>query len=353
MSSNPLSDTGAASKITAFESLLQECVVCGVAVVDPKGTIAAMTPEAKHALLADDTSREIQTIHDLPESIRSIIRKVQTTGASIIDRPTAEGIVATAILVRAGMEEGAVVVTFKKIAPSQGIGSSLQRLDRLASVGLLSASMAHEIRNALVALKTFVDLLVEKNKDLELTDVVRREVNRVDAIIARMLNFASPSTPAFTEIHLHELLEHSLRLVKHRVSDKLVSFERHFNAVSDTLVADRHQLEQAFVNILFNAVEAMKGEGTLTVTTESRMDAAPVRDHDPTRQLRIRIADTGIGIPTDNLNQIFDPFFTTKSSGTGLGLAVTRRIVEDHKGTIQVESLPGKGSAFIIVLPAS
>lgn len=326
--------------------------MCGLMVIDPKGNIVALTPETKQ-VLADDASREPRTILDLPDSIRSIVRKVQTTGKAIVDHPAAANIVATAIPVHTGTEDGTVVVTLKKIISSQGIGSNLQRLDRLASVGLLSASMAHEIRNALVALKTFVDLLVEKNKDLELADVVRREVGRVDAIIARMLNFASPSATAYAEIHMHELLDHSLRLVKHRVNEKLISFERHFNADSDALIADRHGLEQAFVNIMFNAIDAMKGEGTLTVSTESTIDTRSARDRGPVRQLRITIADTGVGIPTDNLNQIFDPFFTTKSSGTGLGLPVTRRIVEDHKGTIRVESLPGKGSAFIIVLPAS
>jgi len=170
-----------------------------------------------------------------------------------------------------------------------------------------------------------------------------------------MLKFATPARPAFSSVRLHNLLEHSLRLVQHRVANGSIVFQSTFNASPDTLNGDEHQLEQALVNVLFNAVDAMKSEGTLTVATDLIRDesAAPLHEGVPQKLLRIKITDTGMGISSDNLGQIFEPFFTTKQNGTGLGLAVTRRIIEEHHGAIHVESCPGKGTTFIVLLPAN
>jgi len=118
------------------------------------------------------------------------------------------------------------------------------------------------------------------------------------------------------------------------------------------LDGDSYQLEQAFVNLLLNAVEAINVNGSLTVTTESIADGeGQLREGESRRWMRIRISDTGAGITSENMGRLFEPFFTTKLNGTGLGLAVTRRIIEEHNGTIQVESQPGQGTTFTLLLP--
>ena len=128
--------------------------------------------------------------------------------------------------------------------------------------------MAHEIKNGMVAIKTFVDLLAQKGQDAELTEVVRRELQRINAIVTQMLRFAAPNRAAFTTVRVHELLDHSLRLLQHQISGKLISLQRHYQAEPDTVRGDDAQLQQAFMNLLLNALEAMGTNGVLTVDTE-------------------------------------------------------------------------------------
>jgi signal transduction histidine kinase len=251
-----------------------------------------------------------------------------------------------------GAHEKKLMVLLKDFSSAKKLEQSLRRLDRLASAGTLSAGMAHEIRNALVAIKTFTDLLLEKNKDDELADIVSHEMDRMVAMVSQILKFAVPSHPVFAPISVHKILERCLLLAEHRVEGRQIVFERKFQAEKDVLEGDGHQIEQAFVNLLLNAVEAINGMGTLTVTTELVGSAnGQLREGESRRWMRTRISDTGSGITAENMGRLFEPFFTTKQNGTGLGLAVTRRIIEEHHGTIQVESHAGKGTTFTVLLP--
>ncbi|MDD5139905.1 MAG: ATP-binding protein [Verrucomicrobiales bacterium] len=221
----------------------------------------------------------------------------------------------------------------------------MQRLDRLANLGMLSAGMAHEIKNGMVAIKTFVDLLLEKNQDAELGEVVRHELKRINAIATQMLRIAAPNHAAFQTVRIHEVLDHSLRLLRPQISVKLIALKKHYRAGADTVLGDDAQLQQVFMNLLLNALEAMGPNGTLTVSTEM------AGSEKGGRVLKIQIQDTGVGIKPENVNRLFEPFFTTKKNGTGLGLAISHRIVLEHRGTIQVRSEPGKSSVFSLSLP--
>jgi signal transduction histidine kinase len=250
----------------------------------------------------------------------------------------------------------AVAVLLTQLDSIEKLERHIQRLDRLANIGTLSASMAHEIKNALVPVKTFVDLLLEKNPNAELAGTVRREMSRMDAIIYRLLKPAAAAKPEFCTVHLHELLEHSLRVVQHRTEGKSIAFDSKLAASPDTLEGNDQLLEQAFLNLLLNAVEAIESQGHLRVQTEIVTEDArlPQRLAEAApRFLRVQIIDSGVGILPENIHSIFDPFFTTKESGTGLGLAVTRGIIEDHSGIIGVESKPRHGTTFTVLLPTS
>jgi signal transduction histidine kinase len=181
-------------------------------------------------------------------------------------------------------------------------------------------------------------------------------VGRIDAIVSRMLRFAGPARPEFSKLRLHEVLDNSLRLVQPQLEERLISLNRSFGATPDVVRGDDAQLQQAFMNLFLNALEAMGPNGTLSVSTGS---FAPAAGSDrpgtlldkPTLQVSVR--DTGAGIATEVLPRLFEPFFTTKSNGTGLGLAITRRIILQHHGTIGVQSQPGQGTEFQIVLPTA
>ncbi len=223
---------------------------------------------------------------------------------------------------------------------------NLRRLDRLANLGLVSASVAHEIKNGLVSINVFIELLLQKGDDPEMTTVVRRELKRIDSLVTQMLRFAAPKPRAFADTRVHQVLDHSLRLLEHQMSGAMITLERRFQAENDLLRADESQLQQAFMNLLLNAVEAVGNNGTLTIAT------GMARGVDGTQRLNVSIRDTGLGITPENLAHLYEPFFTTKKNGTGLGLSITRRIVEEHRGTIEVQSEPGRGSTFIISLLA-
>jgi two-component system, NtrC family, nitrogen regulation sensor histidine kinase GlnL len=348
----------------SFENMLQHSVACGVLAVDPDGSIIALTPEAGRSLHLSAVQEQFLSLQTLPSPVQSLIREARAEGRPVYDRPMAlssndSGMPAmsvSAIPVPRGKHGISVIVVLKDISSLGNMEQNLRRLDRLASVGTLSAGMAHEIKNALVAVKTFVDLLLEKSPDPEFSGTVRRELGRVDSIVGDILKFAAPAQPTFSPVRLHEILDHSLRLVQQRTESQQVSFKREFNASPDSLNGDDHQLEQAFVNLLFNAIEAISSQGALTVSTDLLSDEPQARLHEgggsPTR-LRVKITDTGIGISPENMARIFEPFFTTKQEGTGLGLTVTRRIIEEHSGTVHVESQPGKGTTFIILVPTS
>jgi signal transduction histidine kinase len=341
-----------------FETTLQKSVECGLLLINSDGRIANWNPDAAVIFSLPNSGANV-SIQTLPVAIQSAVREARQTRQTITDRKIAlsdsDEATLSAMPIESGAQNVSVVIAIKKFSDSTRVGESLRQLDRLSTVGMLSACMAHEIKNALVAVKTFADLLLEKKQEAELAGIVRREMDRVDAIVSQMLKFSAPSRRILSPLRLHELLDHSLRLVRHRVEHKFINFNREFNALPDGFAGDKHQLEQAFLNLLFNAVEAIGEEGAVNVTTEvisGESDGQLREGERAPKILQIKVSDTGSGITAENLNHMFEPFFTTKQNGTGLGLAVTRRIIEEHNGSIRVESAPGNGTTFVVLLPA-
>jgi len=338
-----------------FEDLLQTSCACGVLSIDAGGVVTFLSPEAEKILrLSGDKSHPVK----LPATLQALVAEAQAAGHGVTDRkivldPDRGRSPSISVTVMpAGSQEKKVIVLLKDFSSTKKLEHSLRRLDRLASAGTLSAGMAHEIRNALVAVKTFIDLLLEKNKDDDLAEIVGHEMGRMVSMVSQILKFAVPAQPVFSAVSVHRIIERTLLLAEHRVEGRQIAFERQFLAEKDVLEGDSHQLEQAFVNLLLNAVEAINGNGALTVATELIADGeGQMREGEPRRWMRIRISDTGAGITAENMERLFEPFFTTKQNGTGLGLAVTRRIIEEHNGSIQVESQPGKGTTFTLLLP--
>ena len=334
-------------------SLLQECLACGVLVVNARGRIVACTPEAA-AHLRDKTERlrngPLNSLPaPLPHLIRNTFRSGQpVTNLEIVLKASRRGAATlrASILPVKTRAPAQVVVVLNNLTSAPVFEQNMRRLDRLASLGTLSASMAHEIKNGMVAIKTFVDLLLEKKgQDLELTEVVSRELQRINAIVTQMLRFAATKGPTFTTVHVHELLDHSLRVLHHQIAGKSISVQRHYGARLDAVRGDDAQLQQVFINLLLNALEAMETKGTLSVGTET------TEGQRGTPSLVIHVQDNGVGIARENLGRLFEPFFTTKKNGTGLGLAISQRIAHEHRGNIQARSEINQGSTFTVSLP--
>jgi nitrogen-specific signal transduction histidine kinase/uncharacterized membrane protein len=254
---------------------------------------------------------------------------------------------------------GALVV-LTDITALKRLELQIRRSDRLASIGTLSAGMAHEIKNPLVSIKTFAQLLPERYQDSDFRDtfsnLIGHEIDRIDSLVNQLLRFARPAKPVLAPMHVHDVLEKSLKLVGHRLYQKEIKLTRSWQADVDTIRADADQLEQVFLNFFLNAMDAMKRGGELRVATEIHaatewVTAISGTHGDSHEILRISVRDDGEGIRKEDIPHVFDPFFTTKDYGTGLGLSVVHGIIQEHGGQIEVESELKKGTAFHILLP--
>ena len=334
-------------------SLLQECLACGVLVVGARERVVACTAEAAGHLHARAARLKNASINSLPAPLPELIRAAAKGGKAVtnleIEIKASRG---GAIRLRASIlpvkspAPSQVIVVLNNLTSAPIFEQNLRRLDRLASLGSLSASMAHEIKNGMVAIKTFVDLLAQKNQEAELTEVVGRELQRINTIVTQMLRFAAPKAATHAPVRVHDLLDHSLRLLQHQISAKMILLRKNYQAQPDTVRGDDAQLQQVFMNLLLNAIEAMGANGVLTVGTEI------TGGEQGARIMKICIQDTGVGIPSENHGRLFEPFFTTKKNGTGLGLAISKRIMLEHHGAIEVQSETGQGSLFTLALPA-
>ncbi len=227
--------------------------------------------------------------------------------------------------------------------------SYIRRADRLASLGTLTAGLAHEIRNPLVAIKTFTQLLPERLEDEEFRNhflnIASSEVDRISALIGELLEFAKPSDPKFEYEDINSILDGMILLVSTEAKKKQINIVKTYESNLPFVKADREQIKQVFLNVLLNSLEATSERGVITVKTRSFLKPGGER------YIQIEFTDTGRGIPAEHLEDIFTPFFTTKQKGSGLGLSISHQIIQDHRGYIDVESELKKGSSFYVNLP--
>ena len=218
--------------------------------------------------------------------------------------------------------------------------------EKLASIGRLSAGIAHEINNPLTGVLTFAHLLKQKKNNIEEDindlDVIIRETTRVREIVKGLLDFAR-QTPFKKEfLNINDVLHQILKLIRNQKEFRSIVIEENYSKNILDCYCDKNQLQQVFLNIILNAGEAIANKGTIKIVTSIK------KNHTV-----ISINDTGSGIKKDNLNKIFDPFYTTKpvGKGTGLGLSISYGIIQQHGGYIECESEEGKGTTFNIFLP--
>ncbi|RJP18258.1 MAG: HAMP domain-containing protein [Candidatus Abyssobacteria bacterium SURF_5] len=250
----------------------------------------------------------------------------------------------------------------------------MQRRNRLAALGELSAGVAHEIRNPLGIIKNSAEMLRDRIQDdakrRELTDFIVEEVARLNKVVTDFLLFARPLEPDLEPVDINTVLEHTLAFLKSDSRPDQVRIERKLAEGLPKVLADPEQCRQVFLNLFMNAFQAMNGKGTISVETRpspqpplfpertpESNDYSPAFPsssvQEPKKMVDVVISDTGTGIQTELLPRIFDPFFSTKDEGAGLGLSLVHKIIENHNGRIKVTSKPGAGTTFIISLPVA
>jgi ammonium transporter, Amt family len=223
--------------------------------------------------------------------------------------------------------------------------------EKLAALGKLSAGIAHEIRNPLTSIKILIhsladEMATEASREKDLA-VIEAAIGQVNNIIKQFLDFARPRPPSPEPMDVRAVLEETLALLVYEMDAQRVSLERNYGPDLPPVPMDREQMKQVFLNLLLNAIQAMEGGGAVKIHTRLK----PHRGDGKDRFAEIAIRDSGPGMPPEIRDKIFEPFFSTKEEGIGLGLPIAQRIVEEHGGEIRVESSPGEGTTFSVILP--
>lgn len=349
-----------------YNEILVDSLVSGVVAASHDGNVTVFNREAQRITRLSPSTVLNHDRGSLPTILAELLNTTLTRGQGLRDQelllPTPSGdavpirVSSSVFYGHTGKLLGAFLV-INDLTTVKQLEHQIRRTDRLASLGTLAAGMAHEIKNPLVSIKTFTQLLPERYDDSDFREtfssLVGGEVKRIDSIVNQLLRFSRPSKPVLSPTALHEILQSGLKLIQQQLRAKNIHLATTFTSLPDRINADGDQLSQAFINFFLNAIESIQEGGSLTVTTAH---ASVLRPDDARGQINdetivVSIQDTGEGITPENLTHIFDPFFTTKSQGTGLGLSVAHGIIHDHGGTIDVKSEPGSGTTFTLAFP--
>ncbi len=226
----------------------------------------------------------------------------------------------------------------------------MRRVDRLSSLGQLSAGVAHEIRNPLASINFNIQLLSKRvpldEKSRRIVENSLAGVDRIKGLVKGMLDFSRPAPPQLKKESIHRALEDAVALMDSQFAKHGIRVVMNLADEVPDIVFDNRQIQQVFVNMLLNAMQAMPEGGTVTIETRVGGETKEL-----SRYLSVYISDTGIGIPRENFSKIFDPFFTTKPEGTGLGLSIAHKILEQHGALMEIRSRIGQGTMFIVRFP--
>ncbi len=353
------------TRLQVFHENIVHSISSGVFTADAMGCVTSFNPAAQEATgytiahVAGRPWREVFNWHPTQQSDEQLNGAVSTTTRFEVECKRADGnrlILGMTLspLHEQGKQAGLVGV-FKDLTQIRDLEEEMRRKDWLASLGEMSAGMAHEIRNPLGALAGAMQMLRKDatgdETNCRLMDIAIREATRLDNIITEFLQYARPPALNLAEHDLNKVLAETLDLVQHeaRTRTNIIIVTSLATGALAALV-DQDQIRQVFWNMATNAFEAMPEGGQLTISTSCRHVDVGGRKGDV---IEIAFQDTGEGIPKQNLDKIFLPFFTTKKEGSGLGLAAVHRIVDLHGGWIKVESQERHGSRFVVCMPHS
>jgi signal transduction histidine kinase len=245
------------------------------------------------------------------------------------------------------------ILTLVDVTEAAEAERGLRRQESLAAVGQATAQVAHEIRNPLGSIRLGVSMLrdsVSDQEGLNTIELVERGIKHLNKLVVDVAQFSRRKALEQQNVNLHQLIDHSLDLVADKIREKETPIDK--NLSPETMIGhwDPDQLNQVFVNIIANAIDASPKKNPVSITTQV-VDEVYEDTTTAIRKARVTIADHGMGMDKATIERIFEPFFSTKKRGTGLGLAIVKQIVEQHDGTISVESEPEKGTRFVIDLP--
>ena len=367
---------------TYRDNILQS-LKSGVIVVDINEEVTLINNEANRILGLKGTSSSEKILKRLGKDTHQLLRHTLNNDAeyqnleTFIDRKNRKvpcSMTITKLKTEDGQKLGSLII-LTDTTELKLLQTEKQHADRLCYLGALAANIAHEIKNPLVAINTYFQLLPHKKDDHEFHNgfqkIALKEIRRINRIIEDMLDLAKPSEPVTQPIDPHSAILDTINFLRDTAAEKGVEITSVLEEKRCALIADEDKIKQVLLNILQNSLEALPRNGSIKVSTSFMNDlsefkrmaklnpnsvffsfASPfLRDPNDTQYFVIKISDNGAGIPAEKTSHIFEPFFTNKDKGTGLGLAMVYRIIKDHEGAIYIESREGAGTDFYISLP--
>jgi signal transduction histidine kinase len=338
-------------EMTKFNEDILKNIDIGIMTTDRGGRLLTLNKSGKEILEKYD---DIPILEELElQTLQTIDRKY-----SINQMITLNGSGGKTIYIDAGTsllrkEDGSfygAICSFNDISERKIIENNLIRVDRLASVGQFAAGLAHEIRNPLTGIKTGIQVIKNReanknNKDsAELMEGLTDEIDRINNLVTDLLDFSKPKQAVREKADVNKIIRKSLDMAKEGIMTKEMKVVVATGEKQNFVFVDRGQAEQIFLNIITNAIEAVDHGGALHILTESI-------EEDGLSWVRISFSDDGAGMEEELLKKIFNPFFTTKSKGTGLGLVVVSKLIEENNGKIYIESKINQGTKISILLP--
>jgi signal transduction histidine kinase len=332
----------------------------GVITIHADGKVALCNATAENLTGISRRVLTSLTVDELPGSLSSPLRatlkdghprlQIETVLAGGSDRLIPIVCSTSALQDGNGAILGALIV-FSDLSKLKALESEKRRAQRLASFGALASGIAHEIKNPLVAIRTFAELLPERFNEVDFREdfskVVIGEIDRIDGLVGRLRGIAAPTPQVVGPVDIREPLIDTLALLRAQLEQTQTVVHRQFEDSAPYVAVDDAQLKQLFLNLFINAIEAMGPGGELTIRLSRR-------DRQGTSWVIAQVSDTGPGIPESIRAHVFDPFFTTKTRGSGLGLAICRGITDAHRGTIRAETSElGRGTNIIVEFPAA
>ncbi len=357
--------SAALQELRAYYEDLLSSLQDGVIILDPSGRVVWLNQAAEELTGFSGSqiaSRAVAEVFPPPSPLSSLVAKTADQGRSHADFDAtltrADGgrltVSAVASLVSNPRGESrGVVLVLRDLSRVRDLEEQLQRSDRLAALGILAAGMAHEVRNPLVGVRAAAQLM-EREPGFapslkEFTGIIIREVDRLNRLVDGLLAFAGRRPLRLSPCNVNQILEEALRLESAGLQGGGVGVLRKYDPEVPVVAGDPDRLLQVFLNLIRNGGEAMAdGGGELAVRTQFERLAPQCGGR---AAAVVEIADRGPGIPPELQGKLFNPFFTTKYKGTGLGLPISQRIVEEHGGAIEVQSTMGQGTVFRVLLP--
>jgi PAS domain S-box-containing protein len=341
-----------------YTASILKSITSGVITVGPDGSVTTANPAAERMLVMSEFEMVPKPVTSLfldDGGISGDVAKVLSGRLPIALReatvvtPSGHEVHVQASTSRMRAAGGSIlgaVVTLEDVSDVRALTEQLIRADRLAAMGELTAGVAHEVRNPLGVIRASVQLLEDAQCDqqriADAASVIKQEIDRLDRVIKALLDFGRPSRPTLVHTDVNEVLGDVVLFTNRFAKQSDVVIKESFASALPPVVADPDQLKQVFLNLVTNAVQAMeKTGGEIELVTRGDGD-----------YVEISISDDGPGIAEQDLPKVFDPFFTKRAEGTGLGLTIVHRIIDEHDGHIEVSSSP-QGTRFTVSLPAA